>query len=49
MEEAEALADRVGIMRDGKLLVCDTVSGIKEAAGSDRFEEAFVKFVRGVI
>ena len=47
MEEAEALADRVGIMRDGKLLVCDTVSGIKEAAGSDRFEEAFVKFVRG--
>lgn len=48
MEEAEALSDRVGIMKDGALLLCDTVDGIKERAGTDRFEEAFVRIVRGV-
>ena len=48
MEEAEALSDRVGIMKDGKLLVCDTPSNIKKLAGADRFEEAFVRIVKGV-
>ncbi len=48
MEEAEALSDRVGIMKDGELLLCDTVDGIKKRAGTDRFEEAFVRIVRGV-
>ncbi len=48
MEEAEALSDRVGIMRDGKLLVCDTPEGIKQLAGTNRFEEAFVRIVKGV-
>ena len=47
MEEAEALSDRVAIMRDGKLLLCDTVTGIKAAAGTDRFEEAFLRIVKG--
>lgn len=48
MEEAEALSDRIAIMKDGKLLVCDTADGIKQAAGTDRFEEAFVRIVKGV-
>lgn len=48
MEEAEALSDRIGIMRDGKLLVCDTAAKIKETAGTDNFEQAFVRIVRGV-
>ena len=48
MEEAEALSDRVGIMKDGKLLVCDTPDNIKKLAGADRFEEAFVRIVKGV-
>ena len=48
MEEAEALSDRVGIMKDGKLLVCDTPTNIKKLAGADRFEEAFVRIVKGV-
>lgn len=48
MEEAEALSDRVGIMKDGKLLVCDTPTNIKKMAGADRFEEAFVRIVKGV-
>ena len=48
MEEAEALSDRVGIMKDGKLLICDTPANIKKLAGADRFEEAFVRIVKGV-
>lgn len=43
MEEAEALSDRVAIMKDGRLLVYDTPQKIKEMAGTDRFEEAFIR------
>ena len=48
MEEAEALSDRVAIMRDGRLLVCDTPRGIKDTAGTDSFEQAFVTIVKEV-
>ena len=48
MEEAEALSDRIAIMKDGKLLICDTADGIKKLAGTDQFEQAFVKLVKGV-
>ena len=48
MEEAEALSDRIAIMKDGKLLVCDTADKIKETAGTDTFEQAFVRLVKGV-
>ena len=48
MEEAEALSDRIAIMRDGKLLLCDTADQIKKIAGTDNFEEAFVRIVKGV-
>lgn len=47
MEEAEALSDRVGILKDGKLLICETVAGIKAAAGTGNFAEAFVRIVKG--
>jgi len=47
MEEAEALSDRIAIMKDGKLLLCDTAEKIKKTAGTDRFEEAFVRIVKG--
>ena len=47
MEEAEALSDRVGIMKDGRLLICDTVENVKRSAGTESFEEAFVRVVRG--
>ena len=49
MEEAEALSDRIAIMRDGRLLICDTSEKIKENAGTDNFEEAFVRIVKGAI
>ena len=47
MEEAEALSDRIAIMKDGRLLVCGTAESIKKAAGTDSFEQAFVLTVKG--
>jgi ABC-2 type transport system ATP-binding protein len=47
MEEAEALSDRIAIMKDGRLLICDTAARIKETAGTDNFEQAFVAIVKG--
>lgn len=49
MEEAEALSDRIAIMKDGRLLLCDTADGIKKIAGADRFEQAFIRVVKGEI
>ena len=48
MEEAEALSDRIAIMKDGKLLVCATADEIKDKAETDNFEEAFIRIVKGV-
>lgn len=48
MEEAEALSDRIAIMKDGKLLICDTADEIKTKAKTDSFEQAFVRIVKGV-
>lgn len=47
MEEAEALSDRIGIMRDGKLLALGTAEEIKTLAGKEKFEDAFVAIVKG--
>ncbi len=49
MEEAEALSDRIGIMKDGRLLICDTAEKIKETAKTDNFEQAFIQIVKGEI
>ena len=46
MEEAEALSDRIAIMNHGKLLITDTAEELKKAANTDRFDEAFIHFVR---
>lgn len=46
MEEAEALSDRVAIMKSGKLMLVGTVEEIKEKAGTDKFDEAFVRIVK---
>ena len=46
MEEAEALSDHIGIMKNGKLLVVGTAEELKEKANCDKFEEAFVKLVK---
>ena len=49
MEEAEALSDRIAIMKDGRLLLCKTAKEIKEIAGVDSFEQAFVRVVKGEV
>ena len=46
MEEAEALSDRTGIMKNGRLIALGTAAEIKARAGTERFEEAFVKLVK---
>lgn len=48
MEEAEELSDRIAIMKEGRLLVCDTASNIMEKAGKDSFEKAFIHIVKEV-
>ena len=47
MEEAEALADRVGIMKGGRLITVGTPAEIKEKAGTEKFEDAFIALVKG--
>ena len=46
MEEAETLSDRIGIMKDGRLLAVGTAEELKEKAGTDTFEQAFVSIVK---
>lgn len=46
MEEAEALSDRIGIMKEGRLLAVGTVEELNAAAGTNDFETAFVSIVK---
>ena len=48
MEEAEALSDRIGIMKNGSLLAVGTVEELNKMAGTKDFETAFVSIVKGV-
>jgi len=47
MEEAEALSDRIGIMKDGHLLALGTAEALKARAGTEKFEDAFIAIVKG--
>ena len=47
MEEAESLSDRVAIMKEGKLIVCAAPNEIKKQTQCDRFEEAFIRIIKG--
>ena len=46
LEEAESLSDRVGVMRDGKLLFCGKCDELVSSTGAKSFEDAFVKTVK---
>ena len=46
MEEAEALSDRIGIMKDGCLLAVGTGEELKQRTGTDDFESAFVTIIK---
>ena len=47
MEEAEALSDRIAIMKNGKLLICAAPQEIKKSVGTESFEQAFIQIVKG--
>jgi len=46
MEEAQALSDRIGIMKAGRLLAVGTAEQLQQRAGTDDFEAAFIAIVR---
>ena len=46
MEEAQALSDRIGIMKDGRLLAVGTAGELMEKAGTENFEAAFISIVK---
>ena len=46
MEEAETLSDRIGIMKDGRLLASGTAEKLKTMAGTDDFESAFITIIK---
>jgi len=46
MEEAEALSDHIGIMKNGRLLAVGTVEELEGLAGTNDFETAFVSIVK---
>ncbi len=46
MEEAQALSDRIGIMKSGRLLAVGTVEELNRKAGTNDFESAFVSIIK---
>ena len=46
MEEAQALSDRIGIMKNGKLLASGTAEELMALANTQDFEAAFVSIVK---
>lgn len=46
MEEAYALSDRIGIMKDGKLLALGTAGELMAKTATQRFEDAFIAIVK---
>ena len=48
MEEAEALSDRIGIMKNGNLLAIGTVEELNRKVNTNNFETAFVSIVKEV-
>ncbi|MFA7225169.1 MAG: ABC transporter ATP-binding protein [Sphaerochaetaceae bacterium] len=49
MDEVEALADRVGIMGNGRLKATGTVAEILKLKGTNRLEDAFITLSGGVL
>ena len=47
MEEAEALSDRVGIIKDGKLMFVGTIDELYKKTNKDNVEDAFIEIVSG--
>ena len=46
MEEADALSDRVGIMKNGRLLIVDSPFELMKKTNTSKFEDAFISIVK---
>ena len=46
MEEAQSLSDRIGIMKNGRLLAVGTADALTRKAAAANFESAFVSIVK---
>lgn len=46
MEEAEALSDRIGVMKNGKLLATGTAEELKQKSNAENFENAFINIIK---
>ena len=46
LSEAEKLCDRIAIIHDGQIRVCDTLGGLRERTGMHYLEDIFVHYVR---
>ena len=46
MEEAEALSDRIGVMKSGKLLFIGSAEEMKAKTGTERIEDAFIAMIK---
>lgn len=49
LEEAESLADRIGIMAAGKLTALGTAQELLEKSGAKNFEDAFITLAGGTL
>ena len=47
LEEVEALSDRVGVMKSGRLLAVGTVAELTQRADAQTFEQAFIAMAKG--
>ncbi len=45
MDEAEAVADRIGIMTSGSIIACGTLAELEEKSGEKGLENAFIKLI----
>ena len=46
MEEAEALSDRIGIMKNGRMLALGTACELMDKTSTEKFENAFISIVK---
>ncbi len=46
MEEAEALSDRIAVMKGGRLIALGGAEELKALTGKEKFEEAFIALVK---
>lgn len=46
LSEAEKLCDRIAILHRGRIVVCDTLEGLRARTGAHYLEDIFVEYVR---